>query len=102
LQHCWPGYASSGRLIVPQKIFVRISISTSRFEKVQVLFCGLMLNFSGFAKDESPLFTCTKKLVDKNHVVIERVFNSLIDLFRSEVFSFADSVLDFSLDGRDF
>jgi hypothetical protein len=102
LQHCCLGYASFGRFIVPQEIFVRIFISTSRFEKVQVLFCGLMLNFSGFAKDENSLFICSKKFMNEDDIIFKCVFQSLIYHLRSEVFSFANSVLDFSLDERDF
>jgi hypothetical protein len=90
------------RFFVPKEIFVRISISTSDFEEIQKFFDRLMLNDPDFAKYEDPSLARTKKFMNEDHVIAERVSQSLIDHLDSEVFSFADSLLDFIFDGGGF
>jgi hypothetical protein len=88
--------------VVSQEIFVRISISTSDFEEVQKSFDRLMLNDSDFAKYESSSLARTKKFMNEDHVIVERVSQFLIDHLDFEIFSFADSLLDFRLDEERF
>jgi hypothetical protein len=89
---------SNDRLIVLQEIFVCVSISTNRFEKIQRFFDRLMLNCSYFAKDECSSLVCTKRFMNEDDIIIECVSQSLIDHLDFEIFSFADSLLDFDLD----
>jgi hypothetical protein len=86
------------RFVVPQIIFVRVFTSTSDFEKVQKLFDRLMLNCSRFVKDECSSLVCTQKFMNEDDITIKCVFQFLIDHLDSEIFSFADLLLDFDLD----
>jgi hypothetical protein len=95
-------HISRDRLFVLQKIFVCISISTSDFEEIQILFDRLMLNSPRFAKDECSSLVCTKKFMNENDIVVECVFQFLIDHLDFKIFSFADSLLDFVFDEREF
>ncbi len=61
-----------------------------------------MLNDPDFAKYGGSSLARTKKFMDEDHVIVERVSQSLIDHLDSEIFSFADSLLDFIFDGKDF
>jgi hypothetical protein len=88
--------------VVFQKIFVRISISTSDFEEIQKFFDRLMLNDSNFAKYESSSLARTKKFMNENDIIVECVLEVLNDHFESKIFSFADSLLDFDFDERNF
>ncbi len=90
------------RFFVFQEIFVRISISTKDFEEIQKFFDRLMLNDSDFAKDRCSSLARTKKFMNEDDVIIERVSQFLIDHLESEIFSFADSLLDFRLDEERF
>jgi hypothetical protein len=89
---------SNDRLFVSQKIFVRISISTDRFEEIQEFFDRLMLNDSDFAKYEDSSLVRTKKFMNENDIIVECVFEVLNNHFELKIFSFADSLLDFDLD----
>jgi hypothetical protein len=82
------------RFFVFKKILVRISISTNRLEEIQRFFSRLMLNSSSLV--------CTKKFMNEDHVIVERVFQFLIDYLDFEIFSFADSLLGFIFDERSF
>jgi hypothetical protein len=89
---------SNDRLFVSEEIFVRIFINTRDFEEIEKFFDRLMLNDSDFAKYECSSFVCTKKFVNKDHVIVENVLEILNDHLESKIFSFADSLLDFDLD----
>jgi hypothetical protein len=93
---------SNDRLFVPQKIFVRISISTDDFEEIQRFFDRLMLNDSDFAKYENSSLACTKKFMNEDDIIVECVLEVLNDHFESKIFSFTDSLLDFDFDEKDF
>jgi hypothetical protein len=88
--------------VVPQEIFVRISISTNDFEEIQKFFDRLMLNDSDFAKYENSSLVRTKKFMNEDDIIVECVFEVLNDHFESKIFSFADSLLDFDFDEEDF
>jgi hypothetical protein len=90
------------RFFVLEEIFVRISISASDFEEIQKSFDRLMLNCSSLAKDECSSLVCAKKFMNKDNIIIECVSQSLIDHLDFEIFSFADSLLDFIFDGNGF
>jgi hypothetical protein len=90
------------RFFVSKEILVRIPICTNRLEEIQKFFNRLMLNDSRVAKDRCPSLSRTKEFMNEDHVIAERVSQSLIDHLGSEVFSFADSLLDFFFDGRRF
>jgi hypothetical protein len=90
------------RFFVPEEIFVRVSICTNDFEEIQVFFDRLMLNDSRLAKDECSSLVCTKKFMNEDDIIVECVFQSLIDHLDFEIFSFADSLLDFCLDEGNF
>jgi hypothetical protein len=93
---------SNDRFFVPQKIFVRISISTNDFEEIQRFFDRLMLNDSRLAKDECSSLARTKKFMNEDDIIVECVLEALNDHFESKIFSFADSLLDFDLDEKNF
>jgi hypothetical protein len=95
-------HASRDRIFVSQKIFVRISISTSDFEEIQIFFDRLMWNSPRLAKDECSSLVCTKKFMNEDDIIIECVSQFLIDHLDSKIFSFADSLLDFCLDEESF
>jgi hypothetical protein len=86
------------QFFVLEKIFVRISISTSCFEEIQRFFDRLMLNDSRFAKNRCSSLARTKKFMNEDHVIVENVLEILNDHLESKIFSFADSLLDFDLD----
>jgi hypothetical protein len=90
------------RFFISEEIFVRIPISTSGFEEIQRFFDRLMLNGPGFAKYEDSSLARTKKFMDEDDIIIECVLEALNDHFGPKIFSFADSLLDFDLDGKDF
>jgi hypothetical protein len=96
------GHLPRGCLFVSQEIFVRIPISTDRFEEIQEFFDRLMLNGPGFAKYENSSLARTKKFMDEDDIIAECVLEVLNDHFESKIFSFADSLLDFDFDGEDF
>jgi hypothetical protein len=96
------GHPPRGCFFVPQEIFVRIPICTGRFEEIQGFFGRLVLNGPGFAKYGGPSLARTKKFMDEDHVIAERVSQSLIDHLGPEVFPFADPLLDFTFDGGGF
>jgi hypothetical protein len=91
-------HSSRDCLFVSQEIFVRISISTGRFEEIQEFFDRLMLNDSDFAKYEDSSLVRTKKLMNEDHVIVENILEILNDHLESKIFSFADSLLDFDFD----
>jgi hypothetical protein len=88
--------------VVSQKIFVRISISTNDFEEIQKFFDRLMLNDSDFAKYEDSSLARTKKFMNEDDIIVECVLEVLNNHFESKIFSFADSLLDFDFDERNF
>jgi hypothetical protein len=90
------------RFFVLKKILVRVSIDTSDFEEIQKFFSRLMLNRSRLAKDQCSSLVCTKKFINEDDVIVECVFQFLIDHLDFEIFSFADSLLDFRLDEKKF
>jgi hypothetical protein len=90
------------RFFVSEEIFVRILISTNDFEEIQKFFDRLMLNRSRLAKDECSSLARTKKFMNEDDIIVECVLEALNDHFESKIFSFADSLLDFDFDGRDF
>jgi hypothetical protein len=90
------------RLFVSEKIFVCVSISTSDFEEIQILFDRLMLNDSRLAEDECSSLACTKKFMNKDDIIVECISQFLIDHLDSEIFSFANSLLDFVFDEKRF
>jgi hypothetical protein len=89
---------SNDHLFVSQKFFVRISISTNDFEEIQRFFDRLMLNDSDFAKYKDSSFARTKKFMNEDDIIVECVLEVLNDHFESNIFSFADSLLDFDFD----
>jgi hypothetical protein len=89
-------------LFVFKKILVCVSIDTSDFEEIQEFFSRLMLNCSRLAKDEYSSLVCTKKFMNEDDVIVKCVSQFLIDHLDSEIFSFADSLLDFRLDEKRF
>jgi hypothetical protein len=93
---------SNDRLFVFRKIFVCVFISTNDFEEIQILFDRLMLNCSRLAKEECSSLVCTKKFMNEDDIIVECVSQSLIDHLDSEIFSFADSLLDFVFDEERF
>jgi hypothetical protein len=90
------------RFFVLKKILVRILICTNRLEEIQEFFSRLMLNDSDVAKHECSSLVCAKKFMNEDDIIIECVSQFLIDHFDSEIFSFADSLLDFCLDEESF
>jgi hypothetical protein len=90
------------RFFIPEEIFVRISISTGGFEEIQGFFGRLMLNDPRLAKDRCSSLARTKKFMDEDDIIAECVLEALNDHLGSKIFSFADSLLDFDLDGEDF
>jgi hypothetical protein len=93
---------SNDHLFVFQDIFVCVSISTGDFEEIQILFDRLMLNCPRLAKYECSSLVCTKKFINEDDITVECVSHFLTDHLDSEVFSFADSLLDFVFDGGEF
>ncbi len=90
------------RFFVFEKIFVRVFINTNRLEEIQRFFSRLMLNDSDFAKYENSSLARTKKFMNEDDIIVECVLEVLNDHLESKIFSFADSLLDFALDERDF
>jgi hypothetical protein len=90
------------RFFVSEEIFVRISISTNDFEEIQEFFDRLMLNDPRLAKDRCSSLARTKKFMNEDHVIVENVLEILNDHLESKIFSFADSLLDFDFDEKDF
>jgi hypothetical protein len=88
--------------VVPQKIFVRISIDTSDFEEIQKFFDRLMLNDSDLTKYESSSLARTKKFMNEDDVIVECVLETLNNHLESKIFSFADSLFDFDFDEKYF
>jgi hypothetical protein len=88
--------------VVLQEIFVRISISTGGFEEIQEFFDRLVLNDSDFAKYEDSSLARTKKFMNEDDIIVECVLEVLNNHLESKIFSFADSLLDFDFDGRNF
>jgi hypothetical protein len=95
-------YIFNDCLFVFQKILICVFIDTGDFEEIQKFFDRLMLNDSRLAKDRCSSLARTKKFMNEDDVIIERVSQFLIDHLESEIFSFADSLLDFRLDERRF
>jgi hypothetical protein len=90
------------RFFVSEKILVCVSISTGLFEEIQGFFDRLMLNCPRLAKDACSSLICTKKFMNEDDIIVECVSQSLIYHLSSEIFSFADSLLDICLDERRF
>ncbi len=61
-----------------------------------------MLNNSDFAKYKCSSLARTKKFMNEDHVIVESVLEILNDYLESKIFSFAESLLDFDFDERNF
>ncbi len=61
-----------------------------------------MLNDSDFAKYRNSSLVRTKKFMNEDDIIVECVLEALNDHFEPKIFSFADSLLDFDFDERNF
>jgi hypothetical protein len=90
------------RFFVPKEILVRIPICTGGLEEIQGFFGSLVLNCPGVAKHGCPSLARTKEFMDEDDIIAKCVLEALNDHFGPKIFSFADPLLDFGLDGWGF